>query len=385
MEWRGDVSNINLYTKENIHHLEWPNNSQFEKNYLLPFIIDGATKYVANVETEFAILQVGKNIFPLTINDKQYESCYVCSPYNALILYSKEEMGKLKNKLLEFLLGNLADICGLALKSARINQVVSVNNWLLSTNLYPLWNGEEIKKITKFLITKFPDHVIMFRSLNFESNAALLQKFQQENYELIPSRQLYIFDRKKSDYSKHRNIERDEILLRETHYEIVPHEKIKPTDYSRITELYNQLYLDKYCHHNPHFTSELISLWHQHKLLTMQALRNQDGVLDGIVGCFDRHEVATIPLVGYDTNLPQGLGLYRMLMNLSLKHSSIHNLVLNASSGASDFKSNRGGIAHIEYSAIHIDHLSFYRKIIWKILNSLLTNLAIPLMKKYKL
>jgi hypothetical protein len=59
------MNKINLYTKENIEELEWQNNSQFEKNYLLPFILEGANKYIGNVETIFSLLKVGDNIFPL--------------------------------------------------------------------------------------------------------------------------------------------------------------------------------------------------------------------------------------------------------------------------------------------------------------------------------
>ena len=379
------MNKINLYTKENIEELEWPSNSQFEKNYLLPFILDGANKYIGNVETIFSLLKVGDNIFPLTINNEEYESSYVCSPYNACILYSKEEMRKLKNKILEFALKKLADICGFPLKLAKINKVVSVNNWLLSTNLYPKWDGTEIKEISEFLRNKFPTHAIMFRSLNSESNKQLLQKFQQNNYELIPSRQIYIFDRKKLDFSKRSDIKKDHALLKKTDYKIDRHEEISYSDYPRITELYNKLYLDKYCIHNPHFTTELIALWHKHKLLTFTALRNKNGVIDGICGCFTRNQIATIPLVGHDTALPQSLGLYRMLIQLSIRYSIDNNLIINASSGASYFKINRGGFAEIEYSAIYIDHLSPYSKRIWKILNWLLTNIAIPLMKKNKL
>jgi hypothetical protein len=268
---------------------------------------------------------------------------------------------------------------------ARINKVVSLNNWLLSTNLYQDWDGKSIQDMTAFLVKKFPEHIIMSRSLNEQANPELLKQYKQNGYDFVPSRQVYLFDKKNGDYSKKNNTKWDFKLLEDTEYSIVSHDDIIPEDYPRITELYNKLYLEKYSYHNPQFTAECIRLWHKHKLIIMQGLRNSDGTLDGIAGCFERGGITTAPLVGYDTSLPQSLGLYRMLIALVIKRAHTHNMVLNASSGASEFKRLRGAVPEIEYSVIYTKHLSLYRRGVWKILTWILINIGIPLMKKYKL
>lgn len=379
------MTHITLHTSKNIDSFIWPDSHAYEKHYLLPFIKEGAQKFIANVETEFALLKAGEQLFPVTINHREYNSSYVCSPYNACISYAKEEMAKLQNKPLEMVLLLLATISGALLKTAKINKIVCVNNWLLSTNLYPVWHGKEIREITDFLTKKFPGHAIMFRSLNQHTNASLLAEYAEYGYDLIPSRQVYIFDKSKGDYRKKNNTKWDLKLLEKTSYRVVPHDFIMPSDYPRITALYNKLYLDKYSYHNPHFTTELIELWHQKKLLMMQGLRNEQGILDGIVGCFERGGRSTAPLVGYNTALPADLGLYRMLMVLVINRAYETDMLLNLSSGASTFKRLRGAVPEIEYSVIYTKHLSTYRQAIWKTLTGILVHIGVPLMEKYKL
>lgn len=377
--------NIKLHTKENIDQFSWPRNCQYHKDYLLPFIKDGSEKYIANSKTQMALLQAREFLFPVTINNKEYESSYVCSPYNGYIIYSKDEISKLNNKTLRFGLNILTSATGFLLKSSKVNKIASVNNWLLSTNLYPNWSGENIELITDFLIKKFPDHTIMFRSLNNESNYKLLKQLRNNKYCCIPSRQIYLFNAKKYNSSKNKNIRRDSEILNKIPYSISFHEDITHKDYPRIVELYNQLYLNKHSRHNPQFTEECISLWHKKKLITMQGLRNKEGVLDGIVGHYERNNIYTNPLLGYDTNLPKSLGLYRALVSLASKKASEEKITRHASSGASKFKLLRGCAPEIEYSMIYIKHLPYYRRVIWSLLSYMLINIAVPILKKYKL
>ncbi len=373
-----------LYSPQQLINLSWPDTCQYQQAYLLPFS-SGAQRFIANVATQMQVLRIGEHFFPVTVNDSEYESSYVCSPYTACISYAKEELSKLHNKPLETGLKLLITAVGKLLRAVQINKVVSVNNWLLSTNLYPDWQGAEIQSITQLLTQQFPEHSIMFRSLNHHSNAALLKAFKAAGYHLLPSRQVYLFDKQRSDYWQYKNTRCDFALLDKTPYTVVDHDDITMVDYPRIVMLYKQLYLDKYSYHNPQFTVECIQLWHQQKLLYMQGLRNSNGLLDGIVGCFERNMITTAPLVGYDTQLPRQLGLYRMLMALVIKRAYNHDLMLNLSSGASQFKRLRGGMPEIEYSAVYTAHLSTPRKAVWKILESLLTHIGVPLMKKYQL
>lgn len=353
--------------------------------YMKPFMQGPARKRIYNLETRALLLDTGNLLFPLTINDEEYDNSYICSPYTACVSYAQEEMGKLGVKPLEAILYLLSASVGILLKKAQINKVASVNNWMLSTNLYPAWNGYDVAEIRDALIQAYPDHALMFRSLNRHSNDELIQAFIRDGFIIVPSRQVYIFDGRLSSYMQKHNSRIDAAVLQKTKYKVVPHEDITEADYPRIVELYNMLYLEKYSLHNPQFTVPCIADWHKGRLLEMTGLRNPEGTLDGIVGCFERNSITTAPLVGYDTSGPKNAALYRMLMALVMRRAHDKGMTLNLSSGASGFKILRGGVPFTEYSAVYIRHLSLGRRCVWHLTNFLLTFIGVPLMKAFKL
>jgi hypothetical protein len=59
--------------------------------------------------------------------------------------------------------------------------------------------------------------------------------------------------------------------------------------------------------------------------------------------------------------------------------------LLHESSGAAQFKRNRGAVADIEYMAVFDAHLPARRRGGWSVLASVLSRIGIPIMRKYKL
>jgi Acetyltransferase (GNAT) domain len=143
--------------------------------------------------------------------------------------------------------------------------------------------------------------------------------------------------------------------------------------------------LKKYSYYNPRFTEAAIRLWREQRLLEMFGLRSPEGRLDGVVGCFGRDRVLSAPLVGYDTSLPQKLGLYRMLIALVLRQAARQALTLNLSAGASGFKRLRGGVAHLEYTALFCAHLPPHRRAMWRTLTWLLTEVGARVLQNFEL
>lgn len=355
------------------------------QTYTQPFIQTQSVDWIHNVETTMTLEQIDAFSFPVTINDQEYQSSYVCSPFNALVTYSQDELIKIHHSLLRFALRIIVLSLDKLLKLGKINKNITINNFLIATNPYPNWQGKEAEQLITYLKNKHPNHAIMFRSLNEHSNEPLLHHLKKIGFELTPSRQVYIFDKKLNNYLKRNNTENDRRALAKSDYQIVSHEEIDSTDYAIIYKLYNQLYLDKYSKHNPQFSEKLLAYWHQNKLLTFIGLRDQEGILQGIVGLFETDQVITAPLVGYNTHLSKKKSLYRILIYLILEYSHSKNCCLNLSSGASQFKRLRGGQAFIEYTAIYLKHLPYYRQFTWKMVNRLLNWVFVPLLKKYQL
>jgi hypothetical protein len=355
------------------------------KLYGAPFIEGPSNLWISNVDTKMAIEQLGDFKFPITINETEYESSYVCSPYNALISYSKDEMVKIKNPIVCGVLLVLINSIGGLLRLNKVNKNYCINNFLLSTNPYPKWDGEGAKEHLQRCIAQYPDHTIMYRSLNHHTNNELIKKLESLGFILAASRQVYIFDNDLKDFINRNNTQNDRRALANSECQLVLHDDITENDYSRIVELYNLLYLEKYSYHNPQFSLKLIMHWHQNRLLTMMGLRDKNGLLQGIVGLFESEKVITAPLVGYNTKLGEKTSLYRILIYLVLDYSNQKKCCLNLSSGASQFKLLRGAQPFIEYTAAYIDHLPFNRKMTWKAVQKLLNGIFVRLLKRYKL
>jgi hypothetical protein len=181
-------------------------------------------------------------------------------------------------------------------------------------------------------------------------------------------------------------VKRDFTLLESNGYEVIPHQKLSAADLPRLVQLYRALYLEKYSFYNPQFGERFFELAWKEKLLHFHALRHSaTGRIDAVLGYFCRNGIMTTPVFGYDTSLPQKTGLYRMLSAVLLDIAKENGHLLHESSGAAEFKRNRGAVSEIEYSGVYDAHLPAYRRAGWSLLQHILNRYGVPLMKKFKL
>lgn len=346
---------------------------------------------IGNVATRLHLLDTGEHLMPVSINDggERTDNSYVVSPLTAYTGYADYETGQLGRPWLATPLRYLVRGVGGWLEQARIDRIVQVNNWLLSTNLYPSgWDGADLPTITRLLIDAYPDHAIGFRSLNRYSNVGLITQMEALGYLTIPSRQVYLFDGSNGPgtaYLRRRDSRRDARLLARTGYVQVPGEALVDADYPRLEQLYNLLYLEKYCPLNPHFSADWLRVGQRDGWLKLTALRSPAGRIDAVLGWVANERILTTPVVGYDTSLSQKLGLYRLISQISLEEAAKRRSLLNMSAGAADFKRLRGGQPEIEYSLVLVNHLPRKRQRVWRVLGHLLHAVGVPIMRKLKL
>ncbi len=383
-------SRVQLFDAATIDALPWPetDDGRYARDYLLPWLKHGSAHFVANVQTTCFVLVVDETIIlPVTLNEQEYTNSYVCSPYAHYVIYAQEELVLLSQAWLRVALALLIRGFGGLCKLSRINRVVHVNNWLLSTNLYPELSGEQIEAVLTFLRQRFPRHAIVFRSLNDANHASLLAHLRRHRCEMVPSRQVYLM--RPSDPSSLRAkarwlLKRDLTLLERQGYEVVQAHDLSEHDLPRLVELYNALYLEKYSTNNPMFTEAFLRLALSRQTLHLVALRKAQRI-DAVLGYFCRNGLMTTPVFGYDTAMTQETGLYRMLSAVLWHIAQEKRLLLHSSSGAARFKRNRGAVPAIEYSAVYARHLPWQRRLCWHILSVLLEKIGVPLIKKYKL
>jgi Acetyltransferase (GNAT) domain len=370
-----------LFTSENIESLEWPDtpDGQSARDYLLP-MMGGPQKYIKNVHnTRVMIAKVGAVIVPITITDFHPENCYTVSPYSHYVSYGAlEEVRHLNSPALESVIKLIVNPLACYLRRSQFDKVVFVNNYLLSTNLYPPLSGEQLAALTEVLPLWFPDRVIVFRSLDERKNPQITEALTKLGYDLVLSRQVWYIDPTQAVQTQQYKVDRR--VLRHHQYQVVKGQNLSDEDLRAALKLYNQLYLEKYSSYNPQFTFEFLKLARDKGVLHLLALK-RGGQMDAVMGFVIRDGVMTQPLFGYDTSAPQKSGLYRLLIQITLQEGIQRHLLVHASSGVGKFKKLRGGRSVIEFNAVFAKHLPVSRQRPWQLLR-VISKYAIPYFQK---
>lgn len=346
-----------------------------------------STWFAANLHTRVESLRAGELLMPLTVNDTDdcRDNAWVCSPLTTYCDYAREEAARALHPLLGAPVGLVCRGFGAAMKHARIERAVTINNWLLSTNLYPACDAASLRSLLSGALQRWPDHAIWFRSLNEVHNADWLAALRALDVELIPSRQIYYVEARVTGAPMRADLRRDLRLLQHTSLQRVGPGDFCDSDYARIATLYTELYIDKHSRLNPQYTEHFMRAWHAAGLLEFHGFRDADGQLQAVVGLFCQGDFVTAPLLGYNRALPARLGLYRLLMALVLEQGTRRGATVNLSAGAAQFKRLRGARPAIEYSAVFTRHLAPSRRHVIAVLQRLTTSIGVPIMKRYQL
>ena len=321
-------------------------------------------------------------LFPASVNDgNDAQNCYLCSPRAQYVDYAAYELSRLTHSWITAPVRTLLAVAGRALRRVALDRTVILNNWLLSTNLYPPeWRGEGLGDLVASLTARYPDHAILLRSLNARQNPALLSALRRAGARLLASRVVWHYEGADARFTRATDYRRDLRLLEPPEWETGGTEDLRPGDMEAFARRYAQLYVDKYTALNPRYTANFLAACHANGVLRFQGLRERvSGRWLGVAGIFERGSVLTAPIVGYDTGLPLARGLYRTLMALVLRETARRGVLLNLSAGAGSFKRLRGGEACVEFTAVFAAHLPRARRWPWRVLEELSNRAGLPL------
>lgn len=351
-------------------------------DYVKPFIEQGSRKLIANVDTEVWLAQVDDILMPVTKNTAQYENSYVCSFFSHYISYCKEEMDIVGVGILKYAFIPLLSLLGWIAKLAEMNKAVILNNFMLSTNLYVPISKEQYKQLVLAAKNKFPDFLIAFRSLNEDYNAQALADLTDLGGVKIASRRVYLLKPENIRTKARKQLRRDTKMWYEKEYYWEPATLADIPDMDRF---YSSLYLEKYSKFNPQFTPNYYHYMINSKLFYMRMLKQKE-VNKGVCGLFSNGLGTTPPIFGYDTKSDKSEGIYRALSLWGWQMIQ-ENIVkqMNFSSGVSLFKRARGAVGRTEYSVLFNEHLSYGKRLFWKVFAGFINHIALPFMiwRKY--
>jgi hypothetical protein len=339
---------------------------------------------IANLKTNVGHITVAGVTYPITTNDRAApKTCYICCPTTAYIDYAIDETRNfMNNPVLRHTIIAVIRMCAPLVRASGLDHQVQLNNWLLSTNPMPALT--DARPIRDTLTKDYPDRTILIRSLNDIADVQSITALRRAGFRMLPARVVYIAAALAgADLSN--NMKHDRRLLRRGRYQIVGNDGFDAADYVVAERLYAQLYLEKYTPLNPQYTARYINEMHKRGLFTLMGLRDSTGRLVGVTGLFENAQTLTQPIVGYDTTLPQSDGLYRMVMMLAQTHAIEQGLFFNMSAGAATFKRLRRAVPAVEYTAVYVGHLPRTQRIVVRIIESILTRVGIPLLKRFAL
>ncbi|MDI1252741.1 hypothetical protein [Thermomonas sp.] len=341
--------------------------------------------WIANVHARVVTLQTGAGPLPVTVHDGQTGDGWICSPRTTYADCAGEEAERYLPRALAPLGRMLPGLLGNVIACAGLDRAASINNWLLSTNLYPALDLVALPELLDEAVARWPRHGLWFRSLNACDTPNWLIALRERGCLPVATRQVYLYDRFAALSARHGNLRHDLAMLRKTPLRHAANDSIGDADYLRIAELYALLYIEKYSRANPIYGEDFLRAWHRAGLLEFEGFRQADGRLSAVVGLFRQADIATAPIVGYDTHQPRRAGLYRLATACAYRRCMERGWRLNFSAGAASFKRLRGGQPAIEYSMVFACHLPRRTRAALRMLSAATCRIGAPLLRRFAL
>ncbi|MEZ4321450.1 MAG: GNAT family N-acetyltransferase [Myxococcota bacterium] len=350
----------------------WPDTEEARalRAWVEPLWAEGTAAWMENVHTSVYVVVCGDTVLPVTEGCEPGDA-WVVSPTAHYVSYALDEtrhFGALARAASWALSLPLYGIC----RVGRFDRVVYVNNWLLSTNLYPVLTREAVVAVLGCVRERWPDHAVVFRSVDLALRAELDGWLGELGARRVFARRIHVV-RDNREAAKRGNNRKDAKLARES-----AHRPSSAVDVDRAAALYRQLYIDKYSTFNPVFSPRLIERAARDGLWELTAWE-RDGRADAVIGTWTFNGVLTTPLLGYDTERPVSEGLYRLACRGILDRAAQHGVIANRSAGAAAFKQSRGATSHVEVVGVFDGHLGPLRRFPWWLVQTVLDRLVVPL------
>lgn len=353
------VKNLKKYQPKNEYSL-------FIKEYFWDMEIYGTKKFIENIDVELKFIEIDNFLIPLTFwNNKN--NCYTASILWHLI-YLKEELKNERFFLKRIIYHIFVDALLIIGRIFKIEESVYVCNLFLATILYPKIPQSTLSKINNFLKDKFPNKAIIYRGINSDITSDIKENLEKENFFGIVTRQIfYLKTQDFSIFSRKKAFVRDRNICKKWNF------SIKKSDFSRediddMKKFYDDLYLEKYSFSNPQFSLDFYELILKNPYFSLNLIQNNQWGNEAIFGSYNIDKKLTNPVFWYKVQNNKEKRLYQQLTYLSIIEVYEKMEVLNLSSWVWEFKMHRWAKMDLEYAFILCEHLSFFRKIPWKIL-----------------
>ena len=350
------------------------------------------TRLLNNAEITVSSVRAGDHVVPLVTNRCGEATCsWVASLRNAYGPYARAETDLVRmSPFLQPLYVAASHAAEAILVGGGFSGGSYLNNWLLSTNLYPPdFTSAAIQSALSAVCRAEPVLPVVVRSLTAPLHAPLIAELASAGFVLLPTRQVWLVpDPASGEWRHHRDSRRDLRLAASTaaQWEWVPAKDFTDRDYARALHLYQRLYRERYPRFNPDYTESFFRAAVATGFLDITGLREVGSTtLSGFIGLTHRAGTSCTPVLGYDIDAPPSIGLYRLLMLHAFLECETRKTRFHLSAGAGSFKFNRGARPHVEFAAIWANHLPLYRRAGLRALSAIIRATVVPYLESHRL
>ena len=327
-----------------------------------PLVEHGVAWCAPNANAYAGRLTVHGVAWRILVTRPSVRNCYVVSATGQYLDYARDEVRRLPATLSRF--AAYASVGALTPILRRLDPIVVLDALPVSTVLHTLRPDAEWASAVDAARREYPGIPIVVRSLDSVASGPTLAATSRIGMHLVPSRLVFHQDPRRDEFWRIRNVRRDLALARDSP---LVSRQLTAADSDRIARLYWLLYGLKHSMLNPRFSAQWLAHGMQSGVLKGEGIVH-DGSLAAAYLSYSVDDVMTNPVFGYDTSLPQRLGLYRRLSLLTLQSARALGNRIHASSGAPGFKSSRGGIATMEYHAVDLRGVRGAQAAAWSLL-----------------
>ena len=273
------------------------------------------------------------------------DQCYITSPKIAWFDYAAQELRHQRGfALLLRALGRLANAIGLSHHCV-------VGNFPISTVVWTEGELNLIPQVCRTLELSRPDRFLFVRNIRPELHAQLCEELVGLGFYALPARVVYEFDLRQEPEKVPSQLKRDmkDASKLTLHCQVV--EEITREESEQLQALYYSIYIEKHGAFNAQYTPKFLRDMINGGAMRCLMLHDSAGVCVAFALLHQVDVTLTVPALGYDVH-HRVAGLYRALFVQVYKYTLAHQLLLNYSSGAGEFKRKRGGVPRMEFTMV---------------------------------
>ncbi|TDM11978.1 GNAT family N-acetyltransferase [Macrococcus lamae] len=342
----------------------------------LNFMMGGIDRGIRNVHAEVSVMVVKCQLVPISIKDGSHEDSWI---HSFTAQYIDEMIAEVDRMSMQ---PGIKQPVFLLLKIGRMilrltkEQTVTVFPSFMSTTMYCDSQFQHIAAITEELTKRFPGHAIVFRTLNDIHHHEEISRFKSAGYHPLISRAVYLFDSKDSHSKNERkDIRKDIKRLKKSGYTVT--DKLTDNEFRQLLPLYEQVYLEKYSIHNPHYTADFFRFLYHNMTLKWFIVKDDDQIIS-FMAVQQVGDTLFPAYFGMDQSVK---GLYFMTSGLLYQYAIDNQLKINNSAGAKDYKLARGSRPALEYHLIYTNHLRGVQKAAYQLFVKIVTPFGALLLK----